>query len=187
MISSAVGSIVDELNEFIKTRFRLDEDRVILSNLVNADGSSAIKEDNKIVVSIVNIQEERLATPQGHGAISIGSKQPIYLNLFLLFSTHFNEKLNQESLRFISAVIGFFQSRRVFTPGDTPSLDASIEKLVMEIYNLDFKDQSSIYSTLGAKYTPSIIYKMRMVAIDEGLMDYSAGLITERDANSSLE
>jgi hypothetical protein len=187
MISAAVGSIVDELNEFIKSRFSLDEDRVILSNLVNADGSSAIKEENRIVVSIVNIHEERLATPQGHGAISIGSKQPIYLNLFLLFSTHFNEKLNRESLKFISAVIGFFQSKRVFTPSDTPGLDSSIEKLVMEIYNLDFKDQSSIYSTLGAKYTPSIMFKMRMIAIDEGFMDYTAGLITERDTDSSAD
>jgi hypothetical protein len=187
MISSAVGSIVSELNEFIKTRFRLDEDRVVLSNLVNPDGSSALKEENRIVVSIINIQEERLATPGGHSAISAGSKQPVYLNLFLLFSTHFNEKLNQESLRFISAVIGFFQSKKVFTPNDTPQLDSSIEKLVMEIYNLDFKDQSSIFSTLGAKYSPSIVYRMRMVAIDEGMMDYSTGLISERDTNSSTD
>ena len=187
MISSAVSAIVDELNQFLKIRFRLDEDRVILSNLVGPDGNSSLKEMNKVVVSVVNIQEEKLGKPKNNSVVSIGSKPPVFLNIFILFTSVFDEKLNKESLKFISAVVSFFQNKKLFTPGDTPQLDSSIEKIVMDIYNLDFKDQSSMFSTLGAKYSPCIMYKMRMVAIDEGTMDYTPGVISERGTDTSSE
>ena len=92
----------------------------------------------------------------------------------------FDSKLNKEALKFLSAAISFFQHKKVFTPVDTPSLDSSIDKVIFEIVNLDYKDLSSVFGTLGAKYMPSVMYKMRMVTIEEDGMDYTAGAITER-------
>lgn len=187
MISSAVNAIVEELNDFIKIKFQLDEDRVLLSNLINLDGSVAVKEMNRVIVSVVNIHHEKVGVPTKSLGLRSGDKPPIYLNIFILFSANFDEKLKKEALRFVSAVVSFFQSKNVFTPSNTPSLDNSIERLIMDIYNLEFQDQSSIYQILGSKYLPGIMYKMRMVAIDEGLMDYSPGEIMERGTDSSLD
>lgn len=187
MISSAVSSIAEELNDFIKTKFQLDEDRVILSNLINLDGTVAVKEMNRVIVSVVNIHEERVGVPLKGLGVRGGDKPPIYLNVFILFSANFDEKLKKEALKFISAVISFFQSKNVFTPSDTPNLDNSIDRLIMDIYNQNFQDQSSIYQILGSKYLPGIMYKMRMVAIDEGAMDYKPGAIVERGTDSSLD
>ena len=65
MIDSALFSIVNELNSSLNLKFNLNENRVVASNLLNLDGSLSIKDENRIVVSLVNIEEEKTATPNG--------------------------------------------------------------------------------------------------------------------------
>ena len=59
MIDSALFSIVNELNSSLNLKFNLNENRVVASNLLNLDGSLSIKDENRIVVSLVNIEEEK--------------------------------------------------------------------------------------------------------------------------------
>lgn len=187
MLNSAVDSIVQELNQFIGMKFQIDEDVVILSNLMNLDGTVAATEKNRIIVSVINIQEDKIAHNNLGKAKGSGTYPPVYLNVYLLMSANFDEKLNKESLKFLSAVVAFFQGKKVFTPSDSPILDSNIEKLVVEIENLDFHQQSNVFSFLGAKYMPSIFYKMRMIAIEEDSGDYTPGLISEKGMDSSLD
>jgi hypothetical protein len=179
MIDSAIISIVEELNTSLNVKFRLNEDRVVASNLLNLDGSLSIKDENRIVVSLVNIEEEKTATPNGFGVPVTGNNHPIYLNMYILFYSLFNEKLYAESLKFISAIIGFFQYKKVFNPNNTPGLDQNIDKILMEINNISFHEQSNILSALGAKYAPCVLYKMRMIGIEEASIDYTAPRISE--------
>ena len=187
MISSAIESVVQELDQFLRVKFQLTESGAILSNLTNLDGSIAAKEMNKVVVTLVNIQEDKLAHNKFNRGSKIGQSLPVYLNVQILISANFDEKLAKESLRFISAVVAFFQSKNVFTPSNTPSLDNSIEKLVFEIVNLEFTEQSNLFSSLGAKYLPSMLYRMRMLAIEEGNMQYTAGPVRGKGVNTSQE
>ena len=180
MIDSAIFSIVNELNSSLNVKFNLNENRVVASNLLNLDGSSSIKDENRIVVSLVNIEEEKTATPNGFGVPITGNNHPIYLNMYVLFYALFNEKLYEESLKFISAIIGFFQSKKVFTPNNTSGLDQQIDKILVEINNISFHEQSNILSVLGAKYAPCVLYKMRMVSIEESSINYTAAKISER-------
>ena len=181
MIDGAVSSVVSELNEFLKLKFKLAEDRAVLSNIVGQDGSLLVKDENRIIVSLVGVEEEKKA---GTSAVMAkGGKPPIYMNLYVLFSASFNEKLNQEALKFLSAVVGFFQSKQVFTPDNTPELPNTIEHLSLQIKNQTFQEQSNMWAFLGAKYMPSILYKVRIIAIDEQLMEYEPGKITERESS----
>ena len=180
MISSALSSVTDELNQFIKLKFQLSDDRVLLSNLMNLDGSVAVKEINNLTISVININEDKVAYSKSKLSPSIGEKLPVYLNVYVLVGANFDSKRNKEALRFLSAAVSFFQQKKVFTPSDTPSLDGSIDKIIFEIVNLDFKEISSIFGALGSKYMPSIVYKMRMVCIEEEVMTYSAGEMKER-------
>ena len=116
MLNSAVDSIVQELNQFIGMKFQTDEDVVILSNLMNLDGTVAATEKNKIIVSVINIQEDKIAHNNSVKAKGSGMYPPVYLNVYLLMSANFDEKLNKESLKFLSAVVAFFQGKKVFTP-----------------------------------------------------------------------
>ena len=111
MIDSALNVLASELNNFIKIKFLINDDIVVLSNLVNSNGDPLYKDENKLVLSLINIQEEKQIQKAG------GSHKnaPIYINLFIMLTSSFNEKLMNESLKFLSAAIGFFQSKRIFT------------------------------------------------------------------------
>jgi hypothetical protein len=165
MIDLVVKVVASELNEFFRLKFGLKEDRVIISNLVNQDGSSSVKDENRIILSLVLIQEEKTI-----GNIHQGVSKPVYINLFLLFSASFNEKLNTDALKFLTAVISFFQNKSTFNQQNTSNLNDGINKLTFEIVNQSFQEQSNLWSTLGAKYMPSILYKVRMIKVDENML-----------------
>ena len=55
-----------------------------------------------------------------------------------------------------------------------------MEKILVEINNISFHEQSNILSALGAKYAPCVLYKMRMVGIEESGINYSTPKISER-------
>lgn len=165
MIDLVVKVIAGELNEFFRLKFGIKEDRVIISNLVGQDGSPSVKDENRIILSLVLVQEEKTV-----GGIYQGVSKPVYINLYLLFSAYFNEKLNIDSLKFLTAVIAFFQNKTTFNQQNTSNLTDGIDKLTFEIVNQSFQEQSNLWSTLGAKYMPSILYKARMIKIDENLL-----------------
>jgi hypothetical protein len=165
MIDLVVKVVASELNEFFRLKFGIKEDRVIISNLVNQDGSSSVKDENRIILSLVLIQEEKTI-----GNIPLGVSKPVYLNLYLLFSAYFNEKLNTDSLKYLTAVISFFQNKSSFNQQNTSNLYDGIDKLTFEIVNQSFQEQSNLWSTLGAKYMPSILYKIRIIKIDENML-----------------
>ncbi len=170
MIATVLQTVAKELNEFFKLKFGINEERVVISNIVNQDGSSAVKDENRIILSLVLIQEEKMGAYKASGSISPGGVKPIAINLFLLFSASFNEKLNTDALKFISAVVAFFQSKPVFTSQNSSNLDSGMEKLSFEIFNLSIQEQSNLWSTIGGKYMPSILYRVRVIAVDEGAL-----------------
>ena len=170
MIYEALTFIASELNQYFKSKFHVAEEKVIISNLINQDGSSAIKDENKVIISLVSIQDERMLSKMPVNAAG-RSNPPIYLNLFLLFTTSFSGNLTVEGLKFLASIVGFFQARNVFT-SSSGSLDANIDKLIFELHNLNFVEQNNLWASLGAKYNPSLLYKVRMVMIEEGLLNY---------------
>jgi hypothetical protein len=175
MIHEALTFIQNQLNEYFRNRFGLSEDVVIISNIVNQDGTSAIKDENKVILSLVGMEEERMIS---HGQKQMnsggrgysGTNPPVIMNLYILFSTSFSGQMVKESLKFISVIIGFFQSNNVFTSKEYS--DLKNEKLIFEIFNLNFLEQNNLWASMGAKYVPSILYRVRMVVIEEGLIQF---------------
>lgn len=172
MIFEAIDFITKELNNYIKLKSNISDEKVILSNIVNQDGSLAFNDDNKIAASIVNIHEEKIinASQNSNNRHTSNTNPPVCLNLYILFSSHFNAGLKSEALKFISMIIGFFQANKVFDSASYPDLDDNIDKLIFEMYNLDFQEQNLLWGSLGAKYTPSVIYKARTLIVDEGMV-----------------
>jgi hypothetical protein len=187
MIESVVETVASELNEYFRLKFGITENRAVAANLVNQDGTLAIKDDNRVIISLVMIQEEKLGTNKNNGRMSPGSTKPVHLNLYLLFSASFNEKLNIDALKFLSAVIAFFQNKPLFTSDNSPGLPDGLEKLSFEISNMNVQEQSNLWSFIGAKYIPSILYKARVVPIDEETFKPEKVQITGRDLDTRSE
>ena len=90
------------------------------------------------------------------------------LNLYLLASANYDSKNYTEALKMISTLIGIFQANPYLNKENDPDMPVSIDLLRFEIFNLPIKELSHIWSGIGAKYVPSIIYKVRMLTIQEG-------------------
>jgi Pvc16 N-terminal domain len=161
MIAEALSFITHEMNIYLKDKLGLQEDAVLLSDIKRQDGSIAIQGENKVVITLLNIEQETIAK-NNRPAIGQAAKHPVSLKLTVLFSAYFGSNNYTESLRFISIVISFLEDNAVFTSSNNPTLDTRINKLSfeMENYNTEMLQQS--WATLGANYMPSVIYKMRM-------------------------
>ena len=154
MIDKTLSFILDELNVFLGARFEDSEPHAVLSSLVNQDGSLPPATENRLVLSLVNIERETSAD------------RALHLNLYLQVSSNFAANY-LESLHFLSAALEFFLERPVFGAAALPS---GIENLSVEMVNLTIQDLKNLWSISGSKYLPSALYKLRMSTTPRGLV-----------------
>lgn len=166
MLASSIAFIRDELDRYCKDLFEINESTVIVNNLGAPDGSALLDNQNKIVITLINICQE--TNKQFYGGFrknenQIRSMQPPQMfAIDLLFTSQFDDY--EEALKFINATITFFQMN--------PTLQLSTSKaektqqLEFEVYNVDLRETYSLWNSLGAKYAPSIVYKMKYLLVD---------------------
>jgi hypothetical protein len=190
MIAAAVSGIATQLNQSLRRTFKVGEDLVVVSNLTEPDGNLVAQVPNKLALFLVNIEKDTLPyRPSSLSHAGLGraglSQAPVHLNLMLMFAATFSGSNYPEALKFISHTIGFFQSRPVFDPQNTPELDPRIDKLMLDIENLSISDLSNLWGVLGGKYMPSVLYRMRMIAIDSGQLSGQAPYVAQPQAGVS--
>lgn len=171
MIHAAVSHIANQLNLFLKRSFDLNEDVVVMSNILEQDGTLAPNISNKLVVFLVNVEKETTSTRQANPSgfeRSASTYPPVFLNLYVMIAGHFGASNYAEALKFLSNTVSFFQRQPVFDHQLTPDMDKRIDKLVLDIENLNIQDLSGLWGVLSGKYLPSILYKVRMVSFDSG-------------------
>ena len=125
--------------------------------------------ENRIVLSLVNLEEEKTLR---NGKTVIDSNKgnmvhqpPLFLNLYLLFSMRFSSYDN--AIRHLSNLIQYFQVNTILTPSNAPTMPAGLEKLVFELVNLSFEQQNNLWMVFGGKHYPSVLYKVRLIRILE--------------------
>lgn len=172
MIHNLLPIVGGELNSYLKSRYDVGEDRLVLSNLMNPDGTIAVEDSNKIVCTLINIQEETtLKAAQGSaysGGMFASGGANLHVNLTVMYSAFFSGKNYAEALKFLSGVVYFFQSKPVFEPANTPGLTSNIEKACFDLATLSFDELNAVFSMLGSKYMPSVIYRVRMLTFSSG-------------------
>ena len=185
MIDVTLGFILDALNGYLAARFPTDQPHVVLSGLAKQDGTVADGIDNRIVLTLANIERENIISssarrlrPENDGFAD--SSSPLNLNLYLLISAAFDNNY-PESFKLLSAVLGFFQGNTAFVPGSAPGFPRGLKKLNLELVNLDFQELNHLWSGLSGKYLPSVLYKVRMLTIDEGWLIEKVPAITGVD------
>jgi len=171
MIDSTISHVASTLNQYLRRKFDLSEDIAVVSNIVDQDGSVMPDINNKIVIFLVNLEQETAQGLFSHhtsrsAARDTGSYPPVHLNMYLMFSANFTGNNYTEALKFLSCVISYFQRNPVFIHHNAPDLDKKVDKLVFDIENLNMKDLSSLWSVINGKYMPSILYKVRMVTYE---------------------
>jgi len=184
MIAEAVTAVAAQLNQSLRRTFSLGEDLLVVSNLTEPDGSVVPLVNNKLVLFLVNVEREALAyqpSALSHGAARrMGlSQAPMHLNLMLMFAATFSGSNYPEALKFISHTVAFFQTRPSFDHSNCPDLDGGIERLSLEMEPLSLSDLSNLWGILRGTYLPSVLYRMRMVAIDAGQLSGQAPYVAQ--------
>lgn len=172
MIDITLTYIRDLLNQHLKNNFPLAGNKVILSNLVENDGSSSREVEDKVVLFLIQLDEETsLKNSSGRGSMTGGAfadrNAPLFLNLHIFFCTNFKGQNYVEGLNYLSAIIRFFQQNRILTPAVSLGFSDGIEKLSFELCKLDYDQMSNIWSSIGSKLLPSVLYKVRIIVMDD--------------------
>ncbi len=163
MINEALTCLAEDINEFFRNRLRENEDRVILSAIVNQDGTVAIEGENKIVLTLVNIEEEPISKNTSISNRSAANNTPpVKINIYILFSAYFAKY--DVALHFLDNIISYLQGKNIFNSANTPRLDSSIDKFSVEMVSMGTEKLNNLWATLGAKYMPSVLYKIRMLS-----------------------
>lgn len=174
MISKALSFITDFLNHEIKMSFGINDNIVVGGSLINPDGSVSNNIENKVIVSVINLEHETtvksMNTYRSDGDKYGKVPRPVFLNLYLLIAANYEASKYSEALKMLSKVIGVFQVNTYFTRQKHPKMERPLDKLTFEIYNIPINELSHIWSGIGAKYVPSIIYKVRMITIQEDII-----------------
>jgi hypothetical protein len=185
MIDQVLNAIITQLNTYIGTV----DPEVILGNVSFADAfqdNSSQNLSDKIIASVVNIEQEeslrnlpfRRTVHTPGGIPQVQERQPeIYLNIYVLFGA--NKNNYGTALNRISQVIGFFQRKFVFTATDIPVLATfNLDRIIFDLYSTSFEELNQLWSVMGGKYIPSVVYKMRLAVI-QNAEPQGAGIITE--------
>jgi hypothetical protein len=173
MIDKALSILASGIQGYLERQPDLTlniQEIVRVCNVVKADGSLDIPSD-ALGLCLVNLEEERVlksqTTVQSNADRSRLShiNPEIRLNLYVLIAANFTTYLT--GLKYMSGAVRFFQSKSYFTRQNTPDMDTGLEKLVIELHSLNFEQQNHLWGALGAKYLPSVLYKVRLVTISE--------------------
>jgi hypothetical protein len=173
MIYEALLCITEDVNEYFRNKLKINEDKLVLSGIVNQDGTVAAQGENKILLTLLNVEKETIGKGNvGKEAVrTVPNTSPaVNINLYVLFSAYFGAANYGESLRFLSFIIGYLQNKSVFTRSNTPKMASNIGKLIFEIENLSIDKLNNVWATIGSKYMPSVMYKVRMLTFDDSVI-----------------
>lgn len=193
MVHAALKFLSQEVNNYLKLRNGITSNKLVLTNVATEDGGWAIP-DNHLGMSVINIEEERVMKEQQTRVVNTGGEThyrnpEIKLNLYLIITANYTHQAEDtesteyiEGLKQLSYIISFFQQRNVFTPANSPAMatvDPNLEKLVIELFSYSFEQLYNFWSVVGAKYLPSVLYRVRLVTVQEDLPEFTAPAITE--------
>lgn len=176
VIDSALRLLATELGQALRPFADGGAPLVALSNLTDGNGGAIPDATEKLAVFLVNIAREDVPV-RGLRAVDSGQARfaaqqpPVYLSLLVMFAANFSGANYNEALKLIGSTIAFFQGKPLFTPLNTPELDPGIEQLSLAIENLGITEMSNLWGIFGGRYVPSVLYRLRLLAIDAGQLE----------------
>ena len=153
MIRKILTYYAERLEEYLSRFHRRPEGLATVGMI----GNSTEERPNKMVVSLLNVERETaggITAPVQRTADGGYARlqPPLLLNLNVMLAAVFDERQYDESLSLLSDTLGFIQS--------TPKFE------VDEVVNISTQDMNNVWTLLGGQYYPSVVCKIRRLAID---------------------
>lgn len=172
MIDKSLTFLTNEVNAHLTLNNGPTAYQVELSNIMTQGNTPEMTGDG-VALTLVNTEEEYAYKDQNsyrtlsNGEVAKVSPE-IKLNLYVMFSANF--KVYDVGLNYLSQIVKYFQTNRHFSSKNAPLLDSEIDFLSLELYTLNFEQINQLWGALGAKYRPCILYKVRMLVVQEDVV-----------------
>lgn len=172
MIDKILVLLKDSLNNYLTSGRKpgdLQEEQVVFPEWKSSDVLNF--KTGAISIMLFNLEQENILRNSDLFTRSLAdgtvqkSNPEIRLNLFLLFVANYQKY--DDSLRYLSATIQYFQGHRLLNHQNTPELSQEIEQLIIELVSPSFSEQNEIWGTLRLPYHPSVLYKVKMIVFQD--------------------
>ena len=104
------------------------------------------------------------------------------MNLHVILAANYKGKNYTEALKILSRGMSFFQDYSVFDHQNNPDMPIGLEKLIVDVENIKIQDMNNLWSAIGTKYVPSVLYKIRTVALGGGFISATPTTIQSQEA-----
>jgi hypothetical protein len=175
MIGDILEIIAKDVSQYIDSQLEFPSGKksVTLSKPTNSSGELLIP-DNTISLSLLNIEQEMTSRDSLIQKRVIDGKvysqnPAVDIHLSVIFIANFQKDYISE-LNYITKIIEFFQQKGTFTKANTPQISEKnlpIDKLTCKLSASRLEEQNSIWSLLGMKYMPSVVYKISTIRIQD--------------------
>jgi hypothetical protein len=171
MINDILLSVEKRLESALQGAQPRDEDWIVLTSLVETDGSAAGDIAGKIVMSVASIQNDTSMTAYKAPKAGAGDQYaiaaaPLFLDVYVLFVSCFTAGTYQTGLGLLSRIIAYLQENPVFDEASSPDIGRQMGKLVIEYVSLDITQSSNFASLMGLKGLPFLVYRLRRLPFD---------------------
>lgn len=169
MIDAALNFIAEQANAHLRKRTGAEIGAVSPGTLVDDRGNWTVPMDT-MRLALFQIDEERTLREQLPERTIVAGREvllppPLKLNLVVLFAGRFQQY--DQAMRTLSLLLGCFQAQPLFTAADHPGLPGGIERLSLDLLSYGPEQLNQMWACLGAKHLPSLVYRVRMVVLQD--------------------
>lgn len=185
MIDEALKIIKSQLQQFMRLKMQIDnvEEKVVLTSIVDQQGQSTIPIDS-VGITLYRIEEDQVSeaeqySPDPDHNRTVRTRPAVKLNLYILFAANFKDY--SESLKYIRAVLTFFQTKSYFDTTNTPDMPLGMEPMSLVLHTQSVDQHNHTWGLFGGHYIPSVIYRLRSIYIQEDQVIDVDALVEEMD------
>ena len=157
MIKRILTYYAERLEEYL-SRLHHQPEGLATVGLIGSAGEEC---PNKVVISLVNLEQETsgdMTYMQRSGSGFVGKGAPLMMTMHIVLAAVYDGKRYGEALSVLSETLAFIRS--------TPKFQVDGCAYTLEIVPMSTMDFHNIWTTMGGQYYPSVICKLRVLTID---------------------
>lgn len=189
MIGASLQYLAMRLNLHLRQEMSVREDLVVVSKMLENDGKEYEDSVNKLNIFLVNMERDSMmqnhSVPEVSGDRAVVPPKMVFLNLYFVIAANFKGRNYLDSLRYLSKTVGFFMDHSFFDRSNSPDLPEGLEKIAIDMENLNMQELNNLWGMVGAKYVPSVVYRLKTVALG-GNYSYYQPYVIRLPENSEL-
>ena len=170
MIKRILTYYAERLEEYLSRLHRQPEGLATVGLI----GSAGEECPHEVVISLVTLEKDTsgdMTYIQRIGIGFVGKGAPLMMNMHVMLAAVYDGKRYGESLSVLSETLAFIRS--------TPKFQVDGYVYTMEIVPMSTMDLHNIWTTMGGQYYPSVICKLRGLAIDSSEIISSGSMAGE--------